>query len=270
MDDEHKNINYKIIQLKNAYENNFRECNRHIQLKNQYNIDKGKLNDNITKNKTELSKVNLLMNRLNDIANSYEEYFENNENKHNELNKKIINQWNNIECNLFNWTNNDLFYWLKYKFNTYIIDNNINVDWNTIKQKIKHINGKNLKEIMNGSKRPIFFNDYGLERKTIYYLNKLMTYLCPLSGKIMMDPVEAYDGIIYDRKSIQKYFTDNKNNKILLSPINNKKILRKTLIKKYELKNKIKKYIDTNNMMCVSCVSCVINCSFTVDFNIPL
>jgi len=65
-----------------------------------------------------------------------------------------------------------------------------------------------------------------------------LEYLCPISGRIMADPVKASDNQIYDRTSI-KPLADRKAN----SPYN-RKPLWKTLHFEKDLKQKIHAYVE--------------------------
>jgi hypothetical protein len=67
-------------------------------------------------------------------------------------------------------------------------------------------------------------------------------YICPLSGKIMSDPVIASNGITYDRSSIVAHFSTFDSNQEILSPTDNVSVIERTVFPNVPLKEKIRQY----------------------------
>jgi len=67
-------------------------------------------------------------------------------------------------------------------------------------------------------------------------------YLCPFTGEIMSDPVEADDSKIYDRINIEKYFNKYPEATSVKSPLNPTVVMHKGLIPIGALKELIVEY----------------------------
>jgi uncharacterized protein YegL len=71
-------------------------------------------------------------------------------------------------------------------------------------------------------------------------------YICPLSGKIMSDPVIASNGITYDRSSIVAHFSTFDSNQEILSPADNVSVIERTVFPNVTLREKIRQYASTS------------------------
>ena len=69
---------------------------------------------------------------------------------------------------------------------------------------------------------------------------ELFSFLCPLSGDIMSDPVVAQDGITYEKKNIEKWMKTNTK-----SPISHATLSSKSLVPNYALKRQIYGHFPT-------------------------
>ena len=71
-------------------------------------------------------------------------------------------------------------------------------------------------------------------------------YICPLSGKIMSDPVIASNGITYDRSSIVAHLSTFDSNQEILSPTDNVSVIERTVFPNVILREKIRQYAATS------------------------
>jgi hypothetical protein len=64
-------------------------------------------------------------------------------------------------------------------------------------------------------------------------------FICPISGIIMNNPVEASDGYIYEKTEITKFIEE-----FGMSPVTFKELKKKTLTPQNDLKKQINKYLS--------------------------
>lgn len=69
------------------------------------------------------------------------------------------------------------------------------------------------------------------------------SYICPLSHKIMVDPVITPYGITFERNCIESYIEKNKT-----CPLTHKTLSKEDLIPNYALKGSIEEYKKRNNI----------------------
>ena len=68
-------------------------------------------------------------------------------------------------------------------------------------------------------------------------------YICPILMDLMLEPVKASDGIIYDKVAIIDWYNKNKTSPYTREPLNNHFEEQK------ELQNEINKFIKNNNII---------------------
>lgn len=68
------------------------------------------------------------------------------------------------------------------------------------------------------------------------------TFICPISKKIMTDPVITPDGISYDKKDILSYLETSN-----IDPITSNPLTKEMLVTNFILKSQIKSYLKAQN-----------------------
>lgn len=72
-------------------------------------------------------------------------------------------------------------------------------------------------------------------------------FICPLSGRIMIYPVIASNGLTYDRSSIEAYFAGFQPDQEIISPSDNSATIERNVFPNIMLKEQIMKYITSTD-----------------------
>lgn len=76
-------------------------------------------------------------------------------------------------------------------------------------------------------------------------------YICPLSGRIMIYPVIASNGVTYDRSSIEAYFASFQPDQEIVSPSDSSATIERNVFPNVMLKEQIKKYVTSTDPVMV-------------------
>ena len=89
------------------------------------------------------------------------------------------------------------------------------------------------------------FGSGSAEDKPVQPISIDPTYICPLSGQIMTDPVIASNGLTYDRSSIHSYFATFQPDQEIISPSDALAKIERNVFPNIMLKEQIRKYRET-------------------------
>ena len=260
--DTHQKIEYlkqNYNELVDVYNNRGMELQTHI-----CNVDKMDLTFNNDMK---------LYNSCDELINKYADFIDKNKDKIYQMKQKFEQEFNVFETRCWEWTENDLIIWVQYKL---INDNIGDINWENVLQTLKKVNikGSNLDTLANNS---LYIQHLGIMNieitvKLHEYIKELINkhpkplnddektsqiegdsntnidipseYICPLSNKIMNEPVRAYDNIIYDKQNILNWFNDgNKTSPKIKDKDGNPKLMRnQRLIPILKLQQKIREY----------------------------
>ena len=155
------------------------------------------------------------------VINAYNEFMEKNKKQIKEINAKFDGLWTEFEKRWMQWKADDIIMWFRYK--TVDMDTG-DVDWETTNEQLKKrkITGKSLQKFNDLTFEFLEIHDFEVVQyllESIQTLNNGETawkhdvksrdiaprYICPLTKKVMMDPVIAFDGHCYERAAIEHY-----------------------------------------------------------------
>jgi len=244
LNDKIKNVKMNNLDDIQIYKDNLQMINKIGLTKYNKKCHYNTLNFEYKSNELYLSQCELLI-------KEYYEYQQNMSDKLKTMETNIKQKWDEFESIWDKWTLNDVLNWFKSQN----IPKNSNINWDNIlhKMKQKKINGQTLPSLSNNDLHDIGLIAIPIQTiimKSIHSLtikhpkknvnknphNKHPNkYICPLSGKLMIDPVIAYDTKTYERQYILKLL--KQQNKNLYVFPNNK--LKKE-IQCYMIQNDIK------------------------------
>ena len=275
---EYSKIQRRRHQCKRIITDAFRLYNERIKLENEASKKVETTKQKLDKMNLKFKVFDELDKNICNTINLHINYVKNNANTIDLMKQDFIDEINEMEKKWWEWDANKLLKWFKYKLTNNI---KLNIDWNKIKQALieQKINGESLKIFYNNSiyishigfkniniavqlheyvkslidKYPIYNNNRNdkIDNEAeghIINTNNLRNipkkYLCNISKKIMSDPVRAYDGIIYDKKNILRWFNNGNNVSPIIRDVNGnpKKIRNKQLMPLFELKQEILQY----------------------------
>eukprot|EP01084_Bolivina_argentea_P234406 394639_1 len=163
------------------------------------------------------------------------------------LHEYIENEWQLFESNWINWSADDILSWIKYKMN-WLDDESCpsGINLNNILNELnkQEINGKFLKEIDKEDLYQLGFVKFDLRKRIYTFIVELLTkykeidasndqtevssvgnknskdedahfdiplrFICPITNKIMNDPVIAFDMMSYERDAITQFLKTHK------------------------------------------------------------
>ncbi len=216
------------------------EINQITDEENKVNKEKCEMLDNLNVSVVEKENFDVLLRKCKSLTSKYSEFQNNVEDKSNELEKYFVDKWDGHEKVWPQWDVNDIICWIKYLIHDKKIQLSKDVDLQKIEREMnmQKITGKSLEEMEKNDLKLfgfVVFDDMKQLYKRIRELVSkypdindklhvadggegqiLMTaqvqipkeYTCPISGKIMFDPV-LYEEITYDRNNfiehVEKY-----------------------------------------------------------------
>ena len=198
------------------------------------------------------------------VIKLYNNFIENNTKYIDKIHENFDRLWNEFESKWLEWNNTEIVIWFKYK--TIEMDQK-NIKWEKIEQELKsrNVSGQSLTQF-----NPLTFEFIGLKNmEMVSYLVSQIDglkekykerdnvdngvnddmkkvpeqYKCPITKKIMKDPVMAFDGHSYERKDIEEYLT--RNNK---SPVTGEIAQYIVVFPNHKLKAEIEKFLVENNI----------------------
>ena len=196
-----------------------------------------------------------------EIINLYNNFTETNKKYIDSINEQYRKLWSNFESKWMEWNVKEIVIWFKYK--TMDLDTD-KVDWNKIEEmmKTRNVSGKSLNKF-NDLLFYFVFEDSQIVnhlspeieilKDNKYNNNKSKAmgedpkapdlFICPISKKIMQDPVIAFDGYSYERKVIESYLKITSK-----SPITGENADYIMVFPNHILKAQIQKYIKDNEV----------------------
>eukprot|EP01084_Bolivina_argentea_P133556 235691_1 len=194
-----------------------------------------------------------------EIVKFYNEFVENNKKYIEDVNTKFDKLWTDFESKWKEWNVEEIIIWFKYKTITMKTDN---IQWKKIEDMLKTRNvcGKSLQEF-NELTFDFMFQNSEIVNHLISEVKMLKRkgndndgnenipykipslFICPITKKIMQDPVTAFDGYCYEREAIEKYLKINNK-----SPITGANADYVIVFPNHRLKEEIRKYIKENNI----------------------
>ena len=184
------------------------------------------------------------------------------------LNQEYRKVWVHFEASWSRWTANDIVSWFKYTTSEMNTDG---VNWEKIERSLKDRNytGESLKKFDNSLLEKIGLRNVTVAKHLVSNIkeirekynqrnheNALLTvdddkqnedipaqYICPITKKIMIDPVMAFDGHCYEKSAIENYLKDHNN-----SPKTGENAKYNILFPNHLLKQEIEQYIKENDI----------------------
>ena len=174
------------------------------------------------------------------------------------INTNFERKWSEFESRWKAWNVNDILTFFKY--NTLEMNDADNIEWDKAEKQMKEkdITGQSLSDFNKLTFEFIGFQNIEIINSLLSKIDELQRtynenegkveeipdeYLCPITKRIMKDPVIAFDGHSYERKAIEDYLRDNNK-----SPITGENAEYVIVFPNHKLKANIQKYIEENNI----------------------
>ena len=240
------------------------KCNQMIETENKMFEDL----QNITNTMSNIDKnINTLKSSLSSclsVVKLYNNFIENNNKYITKINTDFEQSWNEFQSYWTKWSVKDMITWFKYNTKEMNTDD---IKWNEIEEQLKkrNISGNSLKKFSDLTLELLGIHDFEIVnhllskidtlKKTYPCLNNKVQaksdknveipkeYICPITKRIMMDPVLAFDGHSYEREAIEDYLKINNK-----SPITGEEAQYLIVFPNHKLKADIQKFIKENNI----------------------
>ena len=216
-----------------------------------------------------IKQMEYSLNSCRSVIDSYNDFTHKTNTYIDAINQDYKKVWVHFEAAWPSWTANDIVSWFKYKTCKMNTDD---INWEKIESSLKDRNytGKSLKKFDN-----FLFERIGLRNLTV--VNHLVShieiikmkynqkdnqnvilngdndndenqdipeqYICPITKKIMIDPVMAFDGYCYEKKAIENYLKNHNK-----SPKTGEHTKYNIVFPNHRLKQEIEKYIKEHNV----------------------
>ena len=222
------------VELQNKIKSLVTECNDLIDRENAAS----ELRDQCSKKRDEKTKerqtISASSARCVSVIKSYKEFMENNKKYIDVINTKFNSFWSEFESKWMKWKAESIIVWFKYK--TSDMDTS-NVDWETVEKQLKkrNITGKSLQKFNDLTFEFLEIHDFDVVQHLLSVVDELKVrnsqehvkglgasqsksvpkhFFCPLTKKVMQDPVLAFDGQCYERKAIEEYFKSHQKSPV--------------------------------------------------------
>eukprot|EP01084_Bolivina_argentea_P123534 218914_1 len=197
------------------------------------------INDNLNKflvSLVEKEEYEALLTKCKSLATKYHEFETSVDSNMNNLQEIFQQQWDKHEMKWTKWSVDDIICWIKYLIhdNKITLSKSVDLDAVAEQMRIQQFKGKSLSKIEKNDLKLFgigLFDDYvQIYEQIQLVINKYPNiedtkeFKCPLSGKIMMDPIVVipeefkcpisgkmmmdpivYDGVTYDRDNFMEY-----------------------------------------------------------------
>ena len=272
MQQNHGITKEKRIDLIRIIENRWNECNNTID----------KENDLLTRINNKIHVLALLKDQSGhlqsssaqciQIIESYNKFEENNLKYIQSIKIYFDKKWMEFESKWWKWDVVDVISWFRYK--TIGMDTT-NINWKLSKDEMtkRNINGKSLEHFNDSRLDMIGLHDFKI---SVYLMEQIATlrtkyrhtkdcgedsknedddidntmenevpskFKCPLTKRIMKDPVIAFDENVYEREAIEKHLKEKGT-----SPMTGDKAFVVKVFANKELKKEIEAYCMVNNI----------------------
>ena len=255
--EKYEGLKQKRIGITNKINELFENCNNMIEKEN-------KIFKNLQQRQNQTNRivqnVNTLKSSLGSCSStikSYNDFVANNKKYIQIINDNFENSWNDFQSTWIQWNVQEIIIWMKYTTKEL---NTENINWDEIEEQLnkRNITGQLLQEFNKISLQLIGIQDTEITNHLLSKIGVLQKtynndegkvkeipkeYLCPITKKIMIDPVMAFDCHCYDRKAIEEYLKENKK-----SPITGETAQYEIVFPNHKLKAEIEKYIKENNV----------------------
>ena len=206
------------ILTKKLHESRNEESSLNTKL-HEINIELGMVNDQVSVTNTMKNKINQNLHKLNDVEKQLIDGINN-------LKKEMKAQWKEFESKWESWTPDNIATWivhhgLQLKYEKAALIKNMSDKVKTGKD-LMHLSKNDWITIgiTNARDRQYLRNEFGILTAPQSVDG---AFICPLTKKMMKDPVIAADGYTYGRNAITEWFRNNKRNwnniECVVSPI---------------------------------------------------
>jgi len=228
-DEEYETLRKQRVGLQEKIKELVRECNVLIAKENEAAAIRDKSVAQKVQNEEELKRLSISSAQCLSVIKSYNEFMEINGKYIDEMKQNFNGLWKEFEDKWTKWTANDIAIWFRYK--TVGMDTS-NVDWRKTREELerRNISGKSLRKFSELTFECLDIHDFEVVQHLMSSINELKgknvplrtlkvqeiprDYLCPLTKKVMEDPVMAFDGHCYERKAIEEYLRSEKRSPV--------------------------------------------------------
>ena len=190
------------------------------------------------------------------VIKSYNEFMENNKKYIAEIDVDSTTFWADFELKWMDWTADSITTWFRYK--TVDMDTS-NVDWETVENQLRkrNITGKSLRKFSDLTFEFLEIHDFEVVQCLLFAIEVLKSpsdskqsdsaksrkmpksFMCPITKKVMEDPVMAFDGHSYERAAIVEYLEQHKK-----SPVTGKDAEYTIVFPDHRLKAAIESFLN--------------------------
>eukprot|EP01083_Nonionella_stella_P245320 852816_1 len=264
---QYEEVKARRVMLTDTIEKAVQECNETIAIENKL---AGKIKQNaqttasVAEQQSQLTSVSQRVLSLIDAFNKFEhdntEYIKT-------IHSHISAKWTAFESKWWEWSRIDIMSWFAYKTRE---RNTNSIDWMNVQKEIakRNISGESLENFSESTLDLIGIHDFNIavhlmkEIATLrnrYYKNgdndehctndghqKVVPskFICPLTKRIMKNPVMAFDGNTYEHEAIEKYLKQHGK-----SPVTNEKAYTLNLYSHRQLQKEIQSYSSLNDFV---------------------
>jgi len=233
LDAEYEELRARRIGLQQKIKAMVRECNDVISRENEVAEARAGLAAKKRQNERDREKVSVSSTQCLSVIKSYDEFIENNEKYIEGITRIFDGLWASFESKWTLWNPDDIASWMRYK--TVALGTATKFDWDRTRGELerRNITGKSLRKFSELTFECLEIRDFEAIQHLMAAIHSLKNkvdahcdpkpkeippdFLCPLTNKVMVDPVMAFDGRNYERKRIEEYL--KKHNK---SPVTGK------------------------------------------------
>ena len=197
-----------------------------------------------------IQTLKLSLNSCLSVMKLYNDFMDNNNEYIDKINSDFRSQWNHFEQNWMKWDTKDVMTWFKYKTIGMATED---IKWQEVEEQLssRNISGKSLSKFNDLTFDLIGIKGFEIVNHIITNIEKLNIksleipdrFICPITKKIMKEPVMAFDGYCYEKMSIESYLKINK--KSFVTGENADYI---GVFPNHSLKKEITKFIKDNNI----------------------
>ena len=235
--EECRSLTAQREELQNHIKSLATECNEFIKMENAAIEIRNQTAKQLNDDRKERGKISASATRCLSVIEAYNKFIENNKEYIETINANFDAFWAAFESQWMEWRTENIIVWFKFK--TSDMDTS-NVDWETVQKQLqkRNITGKSLQKFSDLTFEFLEIHDFEVVQHLLSAIDELKSrlsrnnqfrreawkasqsktvpqhFLCPLTKKIMQDPVLAFDGQCYERKAIEEYLKSHRKSPV--------------------------------------------------------
>ena len=225
LEEQYNGLKQERINLQDQIRQLVRQCNQVIHEENAAVKSLDELKSQKERNERDREEIFKMTANYVAVIKSYNEFLEINRKHIGRIKNEYDVLWREFEGKWMTWTFDDIFCWFMYK--TMEMESN-NVIWTKVGKELRkrNITGKSLQKFNELTFEFLGIHDFEVVQCLMDAIESLISqstkmkdkvktgdipekFICPITKKVMEDPVIAFDGHSYERKAIQEYLQEH-------------------------------------------------------------